>query len=155
MTSSTKAIEKIKEQEGKNKGDLNQIKNDIEEINQARQNKNTLEISLKHKTELLSQSSKVSHDSSHSQKIEQYKQDKKQATMDLVKSVKEAQELTAKASLQYVKKSLIELKQNHLHDKFSSNTTKLNRVASELNDLVAQLETENNKLNKIKVRSRN
>ena len=35
------------------KGELAQIKSDIGENNQARQNKNSLEISLKHKKELL------------------------------------------------------------------------------------------------------
>ena len=87
ISATEKAIQKTKDAEVKMKGELAQIKSDIGENNQARQTKHSLEISLKHKTELLEQLSQPSTLSAHSEKMAQYKEEKRQKTLALVQTL--------------------------------------------------------------------
>ena len=145
-----KAIQKMKDAEVKVKEELGQIKRDIEENNQARQNKKNLEISLKHKEEFLEQLSQPSNLTAHSEKIAQYREDKKQKTRDLVQATLAALELTAKASEQYARKHILQLRQNHLLAKYSFNTTELTRLQGELADMKGLVVREERRLDQWK-----
>ena len=65
MQTCDKHILKINDTEAKNRQELSQIKRDIAENNQAKTNKNKLEITLKHKKELVEELSKPSPSSSN------------------------------------------------------------------------------------------
>merc|ERR1719232_1651781 len=76
-----KHILKINDTEAKNRQELSQIKRDISENNEAKINKNKLEISFKHKKELVEELSKPCSDESHNSKIENFKFEKKQGEL--------------------------------------------------------------------------
>ena len=135
ISATEKAIQKTKDAEVKMKEELAGIKRDIGDNNQARQSKNNLEISLKHKKELLEQLSQPSNEAAHSEKVAQYREEKRQKTLDLVAANVAAQELAARASEQYQRKYILQLRQNHLLAKYSFNTTELNRLQSELTEV--------------------
>ena len=150
----SKSIRKINEQEAKNKKQLQQIEHDIAEVTQAKLQKKELELSLRNKKELVEKLSRPSNDEVHSKKIDEYKSSMKQITLDLVKSLEEAQKMTRLASTQYTRNSLLQLRQHHLHAKYSFNTTELNRVQSEINDLNVSLRAETQRLEDWKERLR-
>ena len=146
ISATEKAIQKTKDAEVKMKEELAGIKRDIGENNQARQTKNTLEISLKHKKELLEQLSQPSNMAAHAEKLAQYKEEKRQKTLDLVAANVAAQELAARASEQYQRKYVLQLRQNHLLAKYSFNTTELNRLQTELTEATALVAREERSL---------
>ena len=96
MQTCDKHILKINDTEAKNRQELSQIKRDIAENNQAKTNKNKLEISLKHKKELVEELSKPNNEAVHSEKMNNYKSDKKLLTFELVKQLQSLQENLAK-----------------------------------------------------------
>ena len=96
MQTCDKHILKINDTEAKNRQELSQIKRDIAENNQAKTNKNKLEISLKHKKELVEELTKPNNEAVHSEKMNNYKSDKKLLTFELVKQLQSLQENLAK-----------------------------------------------------------
>ena len=150
ISATEKAIHKTKDAELKMKEELAGIKRDIGENNQARQTKNNLDISLKHKKELLEQLVSSSSETAHTEKLTQYKEEKRRKTLELVAASRAAQEMTARASEQYVRKFILQLRQNHLHAKYSFNTTELTRLQAELTEVEALMRREESSLNQWK-----
>ena len=150
----TKAIAKINEQEGKNKEKMTQIRTEIEEINQTKLEKKELEISLRNKRELLETLSQPGSKELHSEKIEELRREGRQATLQLVQSLEELKKMTSQASRHYTQKFLIQLRQNHLRDKYSFNTGELGRAQCELEELKVAHKAENRTLEYWKERLR-
>ena len=126
-----KHIQKINDSEAKNRQDLSSLKREIAENIEAKFQKNQLEITLKHKKDIVEELSKP-FDSS---KVEQYKVDKRSKTLDLVKLSSSLQETLQKTSLQYLERDLLRLKQNYLQEKFSFNSSELAKLQVELTEV--------------------
>ena len=141
-----KHILKINDTESKNRQELTQLKKDIAENNEAKANKNKLEISLKHKKELVDQLSKSSSNESYVNKLNDYKEDKKRITKEMVKLLQSLQESLKKSGLQYLQQDLFRLKQNQLIERFSVNSNELAKKQGELKDLKKTLASEDKKL---------
>ena len=141
-----KHILKINDSESKNRQELTQLKKDIAENNEAKANKNKLEISLKHKKELVDQLSKSSSNESHVNKLNDYKEDKKRITKEMVKLLQSLQESLKKSGLQYLQQDLYRLKQNQLIERFSVNSNELAKKQGEVKDLKKTLASEEKKL---------
>ena len=150
MSVCEKHILKINDTESKNRQELSQLKKDISENNEAKVNKNNLEVSLKHKKELIEELAKPCNDESHAERIETYKEEKKNITRELVKMVQSLQELLSKSSLQYLEQDLLRLKQNHLLEKFSVNSNELAKKQGEQKDLQKSANSWERKLNAAK-----
>ena len=142
-----KHILKINDTETKNRQELTQLKKDIAENNEAKAQKNKLEISLKHKKDLVEQLSKSNSTESQSNKLENYKEDKKRITKEMVKLVQSLQESLKMSGLQYLQQDLFRLKQNQLIERFSVNSNELAKKQGELKDLKKSLASEEKKLN--------
>ena len=142
-----KHILKINDTETKNRQELTQLKKDIAENNEAKAQKNKLEISLKHKKDLVEQLSKSNSTESQSNKLENYKEDKKRITKEMVKLVQSLQESLKMSGLQYLQQDLFRLKQNQLIERFSVNSNELAKKQGELKDLKKTLASEEKKLN--------
>ena len=154
LKTSEKHILKINDTESKNRQELTQLKKDIAENNEAKVNKSKLEISLRHKKALVEQLSKSCSAESHADKLENYKEDKKRITKEMVKLLQSLQETLKKCSLHHLEQDLLRLKQNQLVDRFSVNSNDLTKKQGELKDLKKTLTSEEKKLNSAKEKLR-
>ena len=149
ISATEKAIQKTRDAEGKMKAELAQIKTDIGENRAARQNKTSLELSLKHKKELLEQL--LSQPASQSEdKMAGYQEEKRQASLELVQACLAAHQLVARAGSEYVRWELVQLRQNHLLARYGLNTATLGRLQAELTELRAQLAGQESSLDRWK-----
>jgi len=116
-------------------------------------NKSKLEITLKHKKELLAEMTRPKNDD-HEGKMVDYKQQKIVLTKELVKLQQTMQETHAKSNLQYLERELLYVKQFHLQEKYSENSSRLNNLMAEVRDQQATLTPEEKRLDRWKERLR-
>ena len=149
-----KHIQKISDTVVKNKQEISQIKKDIVENNELKVNKSKLEITLKHKKELLAEMTRPKSDENHESKMAEYKHNKMVLAKELVKHMQTMQETHAKSNLQYLERELLYVKQFHLQEKYSENSSRLNNLMAEVKDQQAALTPEEKRLDRWKERLR-
>ena len=153
INTNSKHIQKISDTVVKNKQEISSIKKDITENNEMKVNKSKLEITLKHKKELLAEMTRPKNDD-HEGKMAEYKQQKIVMTKELVKLQQTMQETHAKSNLQYLERELLYVKQFHLQEKYSENSSRLNNLMAEVRDQQATLTPEEKRLDRWKERLR-
>lgn len=154
INTNNKHIQKISDTVVKNKQEISQIKKDIVENNELKVNKSKLEITLKHKKELLAEMTRPKSDENHESKMAEYKHNKMVLAKELVKHMQTMQETHAKSNLQYLERELLYVKQFHLQEKYSENSSRLNNLMAEVKDQQAALTPEEKRLDRWKERLR-
>eukprot|EP00092_Neocalanus_flemingeri_P017230 GFUD01018633.1.p1 GENE.GFUD01018633.1~~GFUD01018633.1.p1 ORF type:complete len:1079 (-),score=372.19 GFUD01018633.1:403-3639(-) len=154
INTNNKHVQKISDTVVKNKQEITQIKKDIAENNELKVNKSKLEITLKHKKELVVEMTRPKSDENHEGKMEEYARKKVILAKDLVKHMQSMQETHAKSNLQYIERELLYVKQYHLQEKYSENSSRLNNLVAEVKDQEAALTPEEKRLDRWKERLR-
>jgi len=154
INTNNKHIQKISDTVSKNKQEISQIKKDISENYDHKVNKSKLEITLKHKKELLEEMNRPKNDDDHEQKMVEYKKQKSYLTRELVKNLQTMQEMHVKSNLQYLEWDLLYVKQFYLQEKYSDNSSRLGNLMAEVKDQQAALTPEEKRLDKWKEKLR-
>merc|ERR1712115_646406 len=84
ISTNNKHVQKISDTVAKNKQEISSIKKEIAENNENKVNKNKLEITLKHKKELLAEMTRPQNDD-HDHKMAEYRHNKSAVTRELAK----------------------------------------------------------------------
>ena len=149
LNTNSKHMQKISDTVAKNKQEISAIKKDIAENNEMKVNKSKLEITLKHKKELLAEMMRPQNDD-HESKMEEYKQNKIALIKEFARSLQAMQENHAKSNLQYLERELLYLKQYHLQEKYSENSSRRANLIAEKKEQESVLIPEEKKLDKWK-----
>ena len=149
ISTNNKHIQKISDTVSKNKQEISSIKKEIAENNENKVNKSKLEITLKHKKELLAEITRPQNED-HERKMAEYKHNKSILTKELTKYMQLMQENHSKSNLQYLERELLYLTQFQLQEKYSDNSNKKANLTAEKKEQEAMLIPEEKKLDKWK-----
>ena len=154
IKTNTSHIGRVGDTVEENKKEMKAIKAEIQQITQGRVNKHKLEITLKHKQELVEQLSQPTNVSFHEDRMKDLKGKKREATLELVTLMQGLAETQAKATLQAMDREMLYLSQFHLGQVYSENSSKLASLCQELGEQEALVGPEEARLEQWKNRLR-
>ena len=154
IATNTKRLQKVGETVEENKKEMKTVKSEIGQIVQGRVDKQKLEISVKHKQELLEQLTTPTGAAFTEERVKGYRQKRREATLDLVRQMQSLQEDQAKGSLQAAEREMLYLKQFYLGQVYSENSSQLSSLGQELQEQEALLGPEEARLDVWKNRLR-
>jgi len=149
-----KHIQKIEAAIAKNKEEISDIRKEITKCGEGKRNKQKMEITLKHKQELIEEHSKPKNTDEHETKMADYRILKSKITRELSGLLRSMQESHSKLLLQAVERDMLLLKQMNLEERYSENSAKLSNLQLEVRDQERLLKPLEEKLNLWKDRLR-
>ena len=139
IKTNTSHIGRVGDTVEENRKEMKAVKAEIQQITQGRVNKHKLEITLKHKQELVEQLSQPTNVSFHEDRMADLKMKKREASLELVTLMASLAETQAKATLQAMDREMLYLSQFHLGQVYSENSSKLASLCQELGEQEALL----------------
>ena len=145
-----KQIQKINDTLAKIKKEIADNKKEVSEHNELKMNKKKLEITLKHREELVLELTRSCTNDESQSRLGEYNRTKKSLTLELVKQSQDLQETLAKSNLQYLELELFYLQLYHVEEKYRENSRKLKDLVREKNNEEEALIPQNACLNEAK-----
>ena len=154
IQTNSKQLQTVSDTVEENKKEMKGVKAEIQQIQEGKVQKQKLEITLKHKQELVEQLVQPTNGIFHETRMLEYREKRREATKALAALMTKMAEEQGKGMIQAMEKEMLYLQQFHLTQVYSENSSQLASLRSELGEQEAALLPEEVKLEQWKNRLR-
>ena len=154
IQTNSKQLQTVSDTVEENKKEMKAVKAEIQQIQEGKVQKQKLEITLKHKQELVEQLVQPTNAIFHETRMLEFREKRREATKALAALMTKMAEEQGKGMIQAMEKEMLYLQQFHLTQVYSENSSQLASLRSELGEQEAALLPEEVKLDQWKSRLR-
>ena len=139
IQTNSKQLQTVSDTVEENKKEMKAVKTEIQQIQESKVQKQKLEITLKHKQELVEQLVQPTNAIFHETRMIEFREKRKDATMALAALMTKMAEEQGKGMIQAMEKEMLYMQQFHLTQVYSENSSQLASLRSELGEQEAAL----------------
>ena len=146
VETNTKQLQTVSDTVEDNNKEIKRVKTEIQQIQEGKVRKQKLEITLKHKQEVVEQLVQPTNAIFHETKMLEYREKRKELTKELAALMAKMAQEQGKGVIQAMEKEMLYMQQFHLTQVYSENSSQLASLRSELGEQEAALMPEELKL---------
>ena len=139
IQTNSKQLQTVSDTVEENKKEMKAVKTEIQQIQESKVQKQKLEITLKHKQELVEQLVQPTNAIFHETRMIEFREKRKDATKALAALMTKMAEEQGKGMIQAMEKEMLYMQQFHLTQVYSENSSQLASLRSELGEQEAAL----------------
>ena len=139
IQTNSKQLQTVSDTVEENKKEMKAVKTEIQQIQESKVQKQKLEITLKHKQELVEQLVQPTNAIFHETRMIEFREKRKDATKALAALMTKMAEEQGKGIIQAMEKEMLYMQQFHLTQVYSENSSQLASLRSELGEQEAAL----------------